>query len=527
MDTIRFEPAIGSDLQTGQRRQNAGHQPTEDLFADLLGDQLKRRAEAERRELGLKRRELSAHRRQDSDALSGRPARIVLAHARTLRGEAQEIIGPADAHISGQAKRPLEDGCEQRSGAETVCTEPATSEAPIADRPAETPDDKEQTSDPLATVAVFVQPAAETLENVVEISAETAVGLVAPVPAESQDDLPARERSDHEANGETSGSSSTMTEANLEPQVVTATFAADLSAVVATLETAGITAPAETGVPGTPQQRPSLGPTALAEPQPAVELPEAETAIADLIPPPARPERPAAEFKPRPGPAARPNPGEPAASPTPTNGSQVPVHPRLASGLQAGAQAGLGGSDEFSGASLSGDLSGPGWALHLAQGAAGKRAEFVAQLKQHLQNLPAHEQVAVHIQRALREGTSKFSVQLSPAELGRIQVRLEIDEDKRVTAAVSVERPSTLELLQRDVKGLERALHDAGLKMDGGNLSFSLSHSGDQKWAQEQTQFGTAGQGGGRAEPLSEGDQPNAGSGDVLDTAAGVVNLRI
>ena len=43
-----------------------------------------------------------------------------------------------------------------------------------------------------------------------------------------------------------------------------------------------------------------------------------------------------------------------------------------------------------------------------------------------------------------------------------------------ITAAISAERPETLEMLQRDSKALERALQDAGLRTNSDSLSFSL-----------------------------------------------------
>jgi hypothetical protein len=185
-----------------------------------------------------------------------------------------------------------------------------------------------------------------------------------------------------------------------------------------------------------------------------------------------------------------------------------------------------GDSDGFD-PSLSADGGAPGWALHLAQGTGSRRPDFVAQLKQHLQNVPVQEQVAVHVQRALREGSGRVSIQLSPAELGRIHVKLEIDDDKRVTAAVTVERPSTLELLQRDVKGLERALHDAGLNMEGGDLSFSLGQGADQGFAQDLGQSGATGPASAPADPALEVGAPEDRIAEVADLSAGVVDLQV
>ena len=48
---------------------------------------------------------------------------------------------------------------------------------------------------------------------------------------------------------------------------------------------------------------------------------------------------------------------------------------------------------------------------------------------------------------------------------------------------VSIERPETFELLQRDARGLEKALQDAGLKTDSGSLSFNLKGEEEQDTA--------------------------------------------
>lgn len=174
-----------------------------------------------------------------------------------------------------------------------------------------------------------------------------------------------------------------------------------------------------------------------------------------------------------------------------------------------------------------GTISGlPGWNLNLAQGNAAKRADFVANLRQHLQNLPAREQVALGIQRAARDGSGSITLQLSPSELGRIHVKLEIDEEKNVRAAVSVERPATLDLLQRDVKALERALQDAGLKMDQGDLSFSLQQGGDSdSFARE---FGSGG--GDLAQMLADDDELTAelaAQSAIVATGDGLVDVQI
>lgn len=92
-----------------------------------------------------------------------------------------------------------------------------------------------------------------------------------------------------------------------------------------------------------------------------------------------------------------------------------------------------------------------------------------------------NEQIAVQIAHAVHEGNDRLVVQLRPQSLGRIRIELEVAPDNRVTAVIGVERQETLDLLQRDARGLERALNDAGLKADAGSLSFNLRGDGDQR----------------------------------------------
>ncbi len=90
------------------------------------------------------------------------------------------------------------------------------------------------------------------------------------------------------------------------------------------------------------------------------------------------------------------------------------------------------------------------------------------------QAAPAAAQIAVHIVRAMADGVSRFSVQLQPAELGRVEVKMEIGRDGTVRAIVTADRQETVDQLSRDSRALERALQDAGLKADSQNLHFSL-----------------------------------------------------
>jgi flagellar hook-length control protein FliK len=93
----------------------------------------------------------------------------------------------------------------------------------------------------------------------------------------------------------------------------------------------------------------------------------------------------------------------------------------------------------------------------------------------------AAEQIAVKIRQAVGEGADKINIKLNPHELGRVEVRLELSKDGGVTATVLAERQETLDILQKDVRGLERALNDAGLKTDAASLNFGLRGEGQKQ----------------------------------------------
>ena len=101
------------------------------------------------------------------------------------------------------------------------------------------------------------------------------------------------------------------------------------------------------------------------------------------------------------------------------------------------------------------------------------------------------QQVAVQIKRAVAAGNDRINIRLHPAELGRVQIRLEVADDGHVRALVTAERAETLDLMQRDPRGLERALQEAGLKTDSGSLSFNLRDQGSDT-AGPESSGGTA-----------------------------------
>jgi len=82
--------------------------------------------------------------------------------------------------------------------------------------------------------------------------------------------------------------------------------------------------------------------------------------------------------------------------------------------------------------------------------------------------------LAVEIAGRALAGKNRFDIRLDPPELGRIEVRLDVDKNGGITSHVIADRKDTLDLLQRDASGLQRAFEDAGLKTSDNGLQFSL-----------------------------------------------------
>ena len=82
--------------------------------------------------------------------------------------------------------------------------------------------------------------------------------------------------------------------------------------------------------------------------------------------------------------------------------------------------------------------------------------------------------LAVEIAASVQSGKTRFELRLDPADLGRIDVRIDVDRNGQVTSHLTVEKPETLSILQQDAPQLQQALNDAGLKTGNGGLQFSL-----------------------------------------------------
>ena len=113
---------------------------------------------------------------------------------------------------------------------------------------------------------------------------------------------------------------------------------------------------------------------------------------------------------------------------------------------------------------------------------------------------PVTEQVKVQISKAVNDGMDKIRIQLTPAHLGRVDVQLEMGQDGRVTAVISADNKDTMDMLKQDSRELERALREAGLNLNSGDLSFNMRGENGDGAGENDTAQGKK----GPAEPILE-----------------------
>lgn len=113
---------------------------------------------------------------------------------------------------------------------------------------------------------------------------------------------------------------------------------------------------------------------------------------------------------------------------------------------------------------------------------------------------PATAQLGREIVRRFNGESTRFEMRLDPPELGRIEVRLDLSRDHRVTALISADNPQALTDLVRHARELQQMLESAGLELSDTGLSFDL-RQGDG----EATETNHDSNSGGGDDPADEG----------------------
>lgn len=105
----------------------------------------------------------------------------------------------------------------------------------------------------------------------------------------------------------------------------------------------------------------------------------------------------------------------------------------------------------------------------------------VASAHSPLNHAPVAAQVQVVVQRAVKDGIDQITLQLEPADLGRIEVQLTHGADGRTQLSFLADKAETLDQLARDARHLERAMQEAGVKADAGSMQFNLRQQPSQQ----------------------------------------------
>lgn len=90
------------------------------------------------------------------------------------------------------------------------------------------------------------------------------------------------------------------------------------------------------------------------------------------------------------------------------------------------------------------------------------------------------QMVGVQISRNANAKIDTFTMQLNPADLGSLEVRMSFGKDGKVSAKLIADKPETLSLLQRDSMHLQRILEQSGLDIAENALSFDLRDQNQQ-----------------------------------------------
>lgn len=133
--------------------------------------------------------------------------------------------------------------------------------------------------------------------------------------------------------------------------------------------------------------------------------------------------------------------------------------------------------------------------------------------------------IALQVARNLQKGVNRFDIRLDPAEMGRIDVRMEVKKDGHVAAHLTVDRPETLDLLQRDARALQQALNNAGLQANADSLNFSLR---DQSGGGNGQAFGASAPDTTSTASNTLADEPVASAlYNINLSASGGVDIRV
>lgn len=135
----------------------------------------------------------------------------------------------------------------------------------------------------------------------------------------------------------------------------------------------------------------------------------------------------------------------------------------------------------------------------------------------------ATQQVAFQLQQSAQGRLDQIQLQMNPAELGRLKIKLHFGSAGEVKAHIIAEKPETLEILKKDSGSLEDALAAAGFDANGGgSLEFSLGQGQDFAEMKEAMQHKMAIRNDQIQEKMVESDLTSAA---LMEAAKGVISM--
>ncbi len=162
-----------------------------------------------------------------------------------------------------------------------------------------------------------------------------------------------------------------------------------------------------------------------------------------------------------------------------------------------------------------GQPAGTAAAAMVAPTAVGARAPIAAAAPRTLisaQPGRIGRETGVAIAHRIGTGGDEMTLHLSPASLGRIEVKIAF-EDGSLRATLRADNPAALDLLRRDSTDLSRALDQAGVRSDSASLSFQgRGADGQPAGSRQQSPFAAFAQRGQQADspttPIPDSYQP-------------------
>jgi flagellar hook-length control protein FliK len=134
--------------------------------------------------------------------------------------------------------------------------------------------------------------------------------------------------------------------------------------------------------------------------------------------------------------------------------------------------------------------------------------------------------VMATIRKAIDDGgNTQIKLELDPPELGRVEVKMSMNKDNAAKVVLTIEKPETYLMLQRDMHILERVLQESGLNADGG-LSFELAQD-DSAFNQSNGRHSGHGSGGTGASGTEDAHTIETTLNWIVDPATGLRHYNV